>query len=59
MLPNGPMAIIWHNKGHLGMIAKEKVANAIDVLEDMSKHKGPDIGEPFILFYWDDVKPVL
>ena len=59
MLPDGPAAIIWENKGSTRIINKEKVINAIDVLEDMSKHKGPDTGEPAVLFFWDDADIIL
>lgn len=50
----GPLAIIWENKGQTRIISKLRVINARDMLEDMSKHKGPDMNDPRITFFWDD-----
>ena len=52
-LSSGPFAILWTNNGHRGVITKEKVLNAINTLEDMAKHKGPD-SVCGIQFFWDD-----
>ena len=53
-LAAGELNILWLNNGHFREISHEKIGNAINVLEDMSKHKGPDTGNPFISFFWDD-----
>ncbi len=50
----GPLAIIWKNMGSTRIISREKIYNALHTLEDMSKHKGPDVHDPRVTFYWDD-----